>query len=127
MTDASRRASYRVLLADDDDALRDMLCKALSVAGYQVEAVADGDQAREAYLRDCPHVLLADLVMPGLNGEELARACREHCPETILVFMSGYTEEELHRLKILQVVFIPKPLSVHYLVQSLDRLLEIGG
>lgn len=120
--DAQHR--YRILLADDDDRLRQMLAHALTAGGFEVEAVADGDAAREAYLRQCPDVLLADLVMPGLNGQQLAAGCRETCPETILVFMSGYTEDELQRLEIRQVVFIPKPLSPRDLIRTLRLLLR---
>lgn len=114
---------HRILLAEDDDRLRGMLRSALVAAGFDVEAVADGDAARDAYLRRCPDLLLADLVMPGLNGQELANACREHCPDIVLVFMSGYTEQELQRLDIRQVVFIPKPISPRDLVTSLKALL----
>lgn len=114
----------RILIAEDDGPLRRMLAGALRAGGYDVEAVPDGDAAREAYLRQCPDVLLADLVMPGLNGQELAAACREHCPRTILVFMSGYSEEDLQRLDIRQVVFIPKPISPRDLLASLDRLIR---
>jgi CheY-like chemotaxis protein len=89
-----------------------------------VDDVPDGDAAREAYTARCPDVLLADLVMPGLNGQELATACREHCPHTIMIFMSGYSEEELHELDIKQVVFLPKPIQPADLIRVLDRLLE---
>ncbi len=116
--------SYRILLADDDDSVREMLRRALTVAGFEVEAVADGDDARDAYRRRCPNVLLADLVMPGVNGQELAAGCRDACPETVLIFMSGYTEHELQRLDIRQVVFIPKPISTHDLVGTIRQLLR---
>lgn len=121
--EAGATPRHRILLADDDDRLRTMLRTALVAAGFDVEAVADGDAARDAYLRRCPDLLLADLVMPGLNGQELANACRDHCPDTVLVFMSGYTEQELQRFDIRQVVFIPKPISPRELVTSLKALL----
>jgi CheY-like chemotaxis protein len=127
MDEETRRSSYKVLVADDDDTLRGMLRTAIENAGYQVETVADGDQAQRAYRQQCPDLLVADLVMPGINGQELANACREHCPDTILVFMSGYSEDELQELDIRQVVFIPKPLSPRKLIEDLDRLLGIGG
>jgi DNA-binding response OmpR family regulator len=114
----------RILIAEDDESLRAMLRKALVSAGFQVEDVASGDEAREAYMRGCPHVFLADLVLPGLNGQQLATECRMHCPNTILIFMSGYSEDELHRLDIKQVVFMPKPIAPWDLVRTLDRLLE---
>lgn len=124
MTDTTRRAQYRILVAEDDDVLRRMLSRALTKAGFHVEAVSDGNAARDAYLRECPDVLVADLVMPGINGQELAAACRNHCERTVLVFMSGYSEEELQELEIRQVVFIPKPLSPRDLIDLLDRLLQ---
>lgn len=120
----ARRRTARILIAEDDDPLRAMLRKALVTAGFRVDAVATGDEARQAYERSCPDVLLADLVLPGLNGQELAAACRARCPETIMIFMSGYSADELHRLDIKQVVFLPKPISPSDLVRTLDRLLE---
>ncbi len=124
MTESESRQRHRVLLADDDPGIRRVLKAALESGGYEVEAVADGDAAREAYLRQCPDVLLADLVMPGLNGQELAAACRSHCPDAILIFMSGYSEEELQQLEIRQVVFIPKPMSVATLLRTVGRLID---
>lgn len=124
MNEIETAGRNRILIAEDDGPLRRMLAGALRAGGYDVEAVPDGDAAREAYLRQCPDILLADLVMPGLNGQELAAACREHCPRAILVFMSGYSEEELQRLEIRQVVFIPKPISPRDLIASLDRLIQ---
>lgn len=124
MAESETRDRYRILLAEDEAPLRQMLAAALRSGGYEVEAVEDGDAAREAYLRQCPDILLADLVMPGLNGQELAAACREHCPRSIFIFMSGYSEEDLQRLDIRQVVFIPKPVSPLDLLRVLDHLLQ---
>ena len=123
----AHRLHSRILIAEDDQPLRMMFQKALTAAGFQVEAVGDGDAAREAYQRQCPDVLLADLVLPGLNGQKLASECRRECPDTTIIFMSGYSEEELHRLEIKQVVFLAKPLSPATLVKTLDRLLEERG
>ena len=119
----ARRRSSRILIAEDDEPLRHLLRKALTAAGFQVDDVATGHAAREAYEANCPDVLLADLVLPGLNGQELANACRQQCPEIIMIFMSGYSEDELHRLDIKQVVFLPKPLEIMDLVETLDHLL----
>jgi len=112
----------RILVVDDDEPTRTMLVRALTAHGYIVDQAATGGEAVEAFGRTCPDVLLSDLVMPGPNGQELASLCRARCPDALLVFMSGYTEEELHRLEITQVVFLPKPISPNALVQTLDRL-----
>lgn len=118
------RAPAHVMVVDDDDALRNMLHKALTHSGYRVESFGTGDLALEACRTECPDVLVSDLVMPGLNGQELAAAVRRECPGTILIFMSGYSEDELRDLDIRQVVFLPKPVSPRELKVTLERLLE---
>lgn len=112
------------MLVDDDDALRHMLHKALGHVGYRVASFGSGDEALEACRQECPDILVSDLVMPGLNGQELASAVRAQCPKAILIFMSGYSEDELRELDIRQVVFLPKPVSPKLLQETVARLLE---
>jgi CheY-like chemotaxis protein len=119
MTGTSAR---RILLVEDDNALRRLFAEVLRSRGYAVEQASTGDEALAALDRQCPDLLLSDLVLPGPNGQELASLCRARCPDTILVFMSGYTAEELHDLAITQVVFIPKPISPGDLLSTLERL-----
>jgi CheY-like chemotaxis protein len=119
MTGTSAR---RILLVEDDNALRRLFAEVLRSRGYAVEEASTGDEALAALDRQCPDLLLSDLVLPGPNGQELASLCRARCPDTILVFMSGYTAEELHDLAITQVVFIPKPISPRDLLSTLERL-----
>jgi CheY-like chemotaxis protein len=113
----------RVLVVEDEHELRRLLVRALSGAGYRVEEASTGWEAVDVFDRDCPDLLLADLVLPGPNGQELANLCRERCPDTLLVFMSGYSEDELHDLDITQVVFLPKPVLPGEIVRTVNRLL----
>ena len=65
----------RILLAEDDASMRDFLAKALNRAGHEVDAVADGEEGLDA-LGEAPgayELLLTDIVMPGVDGIELAR------------------------------------------------------
>jgi CheY-like chemotaxis protein len=117
-------APTRILLVDDDDAVRSTLRKVLERAGYEVEEAATGTEAVAAFDAQCPDVLLSDLVLPAPNGQQLASLCRDSCPDTVLIFMSGYSEEELHRLRIKQVVFMPKPIEAGPLLRTLERLLR---
>lgn len=121
---SSPAADPRVLLVDDDHNLREMLNDALTSAGFAVEQASTGAEAVAAFQRQCPDVLLSDLVIPEPNGQELANLFREACPGALFVFMSGYSEEELHELDITQVVFIPKPIAPKELIRTLNRLLE---
>jgi CheY-like chemotaxis protein len=122
--DAAAITARRILLVEDDHALRRLFATALRSSGYVVEEASTGDEAVTAFDRECPDLLLSDLVLPGPNGQELASLCRSRCPDTILVFMSGYTAQELHDLAITQVVFIPKPISPNDLIPTLERLFE---
>jgi CheY-like chemotaxis protein len=101
-----------VLLADDDPSIRKMLRSALEAVGYQVTLAASTEEALPVLEAGCPDALIADLVMPGLSGAELARRCHERCPNTILVFMSGFPPEQLRTLGVTQVVYLNKPISI---------------
>jgi CheY-like chemotaxis protein len=109
---------------DDDDAVRATLKALLTEAGYDVATAATGQEAVAVIESGCPDLLLSDLVMPEPNGQALANLCRERCPNTLLVLMSGYSEEELHDLNIKQVVFIPKPIHPEHLRMVIGRLLR---
>ncbi|HXQ11391.1 MAG TPA: response regulator, partial [Caulobacteraceae bacterium] len=69
----------RILLAEDDDSLRGFLARALERAGYEVVACPDGETAVEA-LDQTFHVLLTDIVMPGIDGIEVARIAAARQP-----------------------------------------------
>ena len=114
----------RILLVDDDPAVRLTLGKALRRGGYDVDEAADGEEALASVERACPDLLVSDLVIPPPNGQQLAALCREQCPEIPLIFISGYSEDELHDLDIKQVVFLPKPIEPAELLKAVERLLE---
>lgn len=124
--DPTRRSRpATILLVEDEAAVRNTIRIMLEQEGYEVREAASGAEAVAAVEKSCPDLLLSDLVLPPPNGQELANLCRARCPDTILVFMSGYSEDELHELDIRQVVFIPKPIDPDQLNSSLARLL--GG
>jgi CheY-like chemotaxis protein len=119
----SPASGRRVLLAEDDDALRAVLAKALRAGGYMVEEAASGDEAAAALTRECPDAVLSDLIMPGLTGQDVAKLCLARCPNTVLIFMSGYPSNELNAMDVQQMVYMPKPVSLGELVETLGRLL----
>ncbi|HNU84106.1 MAG TPA: response regulator, partial [Thermoanaerobaculia bacterium] len=66
----------RLLVVDDDPAIREGLCEELEAAGYDTLAAADGERARELFLAEEPDLVLTDLAMPRLDGFGLVRAIR---------------------------------------------------
>jgi len=85
----------RVLIADDEESIRHVLTELLSERGYEVRAVADGDEAaRELAARDYD-ALVTDVRMPRLNGLDLIRAAQSISPETTIIVMSAYGSHDL--------------------------------
>jgi len=117
-------AGYYVLVVDDDLQMRKLLTGALSSWGYEAVSVGTGEEALEELTRRCPDVLISDLIMPGMSGEELARRCASTCPDTRLIFVSGYAGADLRDLGVSQVVYLPKPVPMASLRITLQRLLQ---
>src|SRR3954469_23973640 len=84
-----QQAMANILLAEDDDAMRQFLSTALTRDGHRVSSHRDGQQALAAL--DRPYALLiADIVMPALDGIELARRARESDPRLRVMFITGF-------------------------------------
>ncbi len=82
-----------ILLVEDDEAVRTVLVRMLSRAGYDVETADDGQYALE-YLEGvetAPDLIITDIIMPRLGGVKLARIIRDRSPEQRMIFLSGYS------------------------------------
>lgn len=115
-----------ILLAEDDDSMRSFLAKALERAGHRVRAVADGIDALAALAEeDDIDLLLADVVMPGLDGIELARRASKDRPGLRVMFITGFAavalkarEEAPRGARVLS-----KPFHLRDLVNQVDAML----
>ena len=120
----------RILLAEDDDSMRDFLAKALSRAGHEVEAVADGEDGLDV-LGEAPgqfELLLTDIVMPGVDGIELARRAAEVDPGLKIMFITGFAAVALNAgasapkdAKVLS-----KPFHLRDLVDEVAKVVEVA-
>jgi two-component system cell cycle response regulator CpdR len=79
----------RILLAEDDDSLRGFLARALERAGFEVTACADGEEAVQ-HLDTNWDLLLTDIVMPGMDGIEVARLAAQKHPGLRIMFITGF-------------------------------------
>ena len=88
-SEAGERRS--VLVVDDEYAVRDMLRRAAVAFGYRAKVAADGHEALACLARQDYDVVICDLVMPNMNGDELFRICQQEHPEVTsrFVFISG--------------------------------------
>jgi len=120
--------SETVLLVEDEEMVREIVLKFLKKYGYTVLSSADGREA----LKICRehkgriHLLLTDVVMPGMSGKELARQAMELLPDLKVLFMSGYTDNAIDQQGVLEkgVAFIEKPFTHQGLAWKLRWVLE---
>jgi DNA-binding NtrC family response regulator len=117
-----------VLVVEDDAAVRRLAVDILKRGGYRViDSDSVEDAVRRAAGHDGPlHLVLTDVVMPGMKGPEVyARICARH-PEAKVLYMSGYTENVIAHRGVLQenVAFIQKPFSVAGLLEKIGQLLR---
>lgn len=114
-----------ILLAEDDKAVREFVSRALRQDGHQITAVADGEQALAALARDRYDMLLADIVMPQVDGIALAlKASKDH-PELPILLMTGYAAERqrAHNLDALIHEVISKPFTLKDICEKVRRVL----
>jgi two-component system cell cycle response regulator CpdR len=87
----------RILLAEDDNEMRQFLAHSLRRAGHDVSATEDGESAADALERQNFDLLLADVVMPGLDGVELAKRAARISPSLKIVFITGFAAVALNQ------------------------------
>jgi PAS domain S-box-containing protein len=107
--------SETILLAEDESAVRGVAARVLRSLGYNVLTATAGNDALEvaAAYQDRIHILLTDVVMPGLSGSELARRLQETRPDLKVLYMSGYTDEAIihHGLLTSNLAYLQKPFT----------------
>ena len=84
------QSAIKVLVVDDEAGVRDSVAELLRLEGYDVHTASDGQQALEAYGTFGPTLVVSDVLMPRMNGLELARSLRRKYPGFKLLFMSGF-------------------------------------
>ena len=116
-----------ILLVEDESFVRQAAAAALRLSGYTVLTAADGAQALEA-CRNYPRpidLLLSDLVMPHLNGRELAETFQAMHPRGRVLLMSGYAEELVPYISFPHCTpFLRKPFSVDTLRKAVGELCD---
>jgi two-component system cell cycle response regulator CpdR len=116
----------KILLAEDDESMRTFLANALVRAGHQVDAVGDGLSAEGAVRRDSYDVLVADIVMPGIDGIELARRASAAQPQIRVMFITGFAAVALRAREQSprDARVLSKPFHLRDLVDQVDNMLQ---
>ena len=115
----------RILLAEDDDSIRVFLARALRRAGHDVCALGDGEMALSWATQHPIDLLLADVVMPGMDGIELARRASDMHPLLRVIFITGFAAVALAEADALprDAAVLAKPFHLRQLVGEIERFL----
>ncbi|GAB4122599.1 MAG: response regulator [Rhodothalassiaceae bacterium] len=115
----------RILIAEDEDSVREFVSRALETAGHETVAAADGGEALELALAEPFDMLLADIVMPVMDGIALALKLSTVRPGLPVLLMSGYATERqrAHNLDKLIAEVLPKPFTLDELLRAVRRTL----
>jgi len=117
----------RILVVDDDGAVRDSIAEILRSEGAAVAEVGNGREAIERLRRERFDLVLSDVVMPEMDGYELFQAARREAPDTPVVLMTAFYYDQDHvikrsRLEGLDGVIFKKPVNPERLVKTLSEL-----
>ena len=119
--------SARILIVDDEENQRKSLAIGLRLEGYRVHEAADGESALALLALETIDLAIIDLMMPGINGLDLARRMRFRHPDVRVVLTSAYhlSERQLQRAEIRVLGFVPKPFEMADLVGFLRTKLPL--
>jgi len=114
-----------ILLAEDDEQLRSFLTRGLKRAGHSVDAVPDGATALAQSRKVNYDLLLADIVMPGLDGIELARQVSEEQPGIRIMFITGFAGVAMqdNGLGLNPPKVLAKPFHLRHLIDEIEHLM----
>lgn len=117
---------HRIILAEDDESMRGFLERALTRAGFDVVSYNNGAEALERLKEEPFSLLLTDIVMPRMDGIELARRASEIDPDLKIMFITGFAAVTLNNASEAptEARVLSKPFHLKDLVHEVERLLE---
>lgn len=124
----ARTGSETILVVEDNDDVRAVAVESLRMHGYRVLEASSGEEALQimSNLTEEVHLLLTDVVMPGMSGAELALELHQRYPHLKVLYTSGYTENVIVHHGVLNegIAFLPKPYRPAELAQRVREVLD---
>ncbi|MCD6282829.1 PAS domain S-box protein [bacterium] len=124
----STYGSETVMVVEDDEAVRDIVCQILRSGGYSVLEAHSSEEAQKiSEKHEAPiHLLVCDIILPDLDGPALVKRLASMRPDMRVLFISGYADEAIVRHGVLEpgLAFLPKPFTAEVLVRKVREVLE---
>jgi CheY-like chemotaxis protein len=116
-----------VLLVEDEDSVRQLVAETLASRGYKVIQAENGEEALKlvASSPQTIHLMITDVVMPGMSGRELARELLKVRPQSKVLFLSGYSEDAVLNQGVLEpeTAFLQKPFTLQHLARKVREII----
>lgn len=116
---------YTVLVVDDEPAVRELARDMLEERGYRVLAAGDAAQALNLLTLEPVGLLITDVLMPRMNGFDLARAAQQVRPDLKVLYISGYAQKIAHRMTVPGPI-LTKPYRQRDLIEAVEECLRDG-
>jgi len=115
-----------ILIVEDEEEVRIFLKKALLTHNYNVIEAKNGKEAIDILEKEKIDLIITDLIMPEMNGEELYENIKERKPEMKFIFTSGYTDDHISKKNILnkEINFLNKPYSLNKLLTLIKKVIK---
>jgi CheY-like chemotaxis protein len=123
----AKKQAATILLVEDEPAFRDLLTEGLEAAGYRVLVGENGVDALHvaSQFAEPIELLLTDVIMPQMNGPDLAKYVKDVHPEAKVLYISGYTDDKLQLISSdADVALLQKPFYMHDLLRKMQQLLQ---
>ncbi|MBA7677816.1 Sensor kinase CckA [subsurface metagenome] len=118
-----------ILLVDDEEVVRNMIATTLKTFGYTVLQAESGEEALQIYEQSSEkpiHLMITDVVMPGMSGYELVKQLSKKIPDIKVLYISGYTDNTIvhHGMLNKGLHFLQKPFTPNVLAEKVREVLD---
>lgn len=113
-------------MVDDDEEVRTVTCDMIGELGYRIEAVATAEEALARIRVERFDLLITDVLMPGMNGVELARRIRTLDADLPILFSSGYADVQIFGEELSDETILKKPFRIAEAARRIEAALETG-
>ncbi|MDB5048619.1 MAG: DNA-binding response regulator [Fibrobacteres bacterium] len=117
---------HKILIVEDEDAIRMGLVDLLEIEGYEIDVAVDGEQAMEKVKQFLPNLVILDLMLPKVSGYDVCRFIRKSFPHTFIMMLTAKNEEinKIQGLEIGADDYVTKPFSVFELMARIKSMLR---